>query len=264
MRPSSWFPSIIIACLTVLACMVPQANAQTATLSVRAHTGNDTLYVGLPGAIVFGIDSNNTVIGSLEIWGIWRFSGNHVLGYLGPPDQPTHTAFSLDVFENAFIAPVVTIGFNPDTIWIVYLDFGGEPVWDSTGELCRLKFIPSDTSTLLIDLSTQGPVPSEFTHATNNDAETILLNYPDSTKISIVHCSAGNLAGGDANFDRVVSSSDIIYLVNYVFKSGTDPVIFNMGDTDCTGGITASDIIALVGFVFKSGPPPCDPCTTVP
>jgi uncharacterized protein CbrC (UPF0167 family) len=60
---------------------------------------------------------------------------------------------------------------------------------------------------------------------------------------------------GDVNIDGIVSASDIIYLVNHVFKSGPPPQpVPETGDVNCDGAVTAADIIRLVGYVFKSGP----------
>lgn len=61
---------------------------------------------------------------------------------------------------------------------------------------------------------------------------------------------------GDANGDRVITSADVIRLVNYVFKSGPAPIPIEAGDVDCSTAITAADIIGLVNYIFKSGFPP--------
>lgn len=51
---------------------------------------------------------------------------------------------------------------------------------------------------------------------------------------------------GDANGDGVITSADIIYLVNYVFKGGLSPQPrVDAGDTDCNGLVTSADIIFL-------------------
>jgi uncharacterized Ntn-hydrolase superfamily protein len=65
-------------------------------------------------------------------------------------------------------------------------------------------------------------------------------------------------ACGDANEDGAVTSADIIYLVNHVFKGGPAPLpVPRAGDVDRSGALTSADIIYLVNFVFKSGSPPC-------
>jgi len=68
--------------------------------------------------------------------------------------------------------------------------------------------------------------------------------------------SAGTMCG-DMNADSRFSASDVIFLVNHVFKGGAGPVVPGHGDTNCDNVTTSSDIIRLVNFVFKSGTPPC-------
>lgn len=64
---------------------------------------------------------------------------------------------------------------------------------------------------------------------------------------------------GDVNNDRVITASDIIGLINYVFKGGRSPYPHGAsGDVNCSGDDTSSDVIGLVNYVFKSGLAPCD------
>jgi hypothetical protein len=61
---------------------------------------------------------------------------------------------------------------------------------------------------------------------------------------------------GDVNHDGVVTISDILLLVNYVFKSGPAPNPVAAGDANGTPPVTSADIVYLVAYVFKGGPPP--------
>lgn len=61
---------------------------------------------------------------------------------------------------------------------------------------------------------------------------------------------------GDFNGDRVVTSADLVQLVNYVFKGGPAPSPMEAGDVDCSATISSADIIGLVNYIFKSGPRP--------
>lgn len=61
---------------------------------------------------------------------------------------------------------------------------------------------------------------------------------------------------GDMNHDLTVTSSDIILLVNYVFKSGPPPQPEMVGDVNGVPPITSADIVYMVAYVFKGGPPP--------
>lgn len=70
---------------------------------------------------------------------------------------------------------------------------------------------------------------------------------------------------GDVNVSGSITSSDIIVLVNYVFKGGATPSpCAAAGDVNCSGAITSADLIGLVNYVFKAGTPPCDVCTLIP
>jgi hypothetical protein len=70
---------------------------------------------------------------------------------------------------------------------------------------------------------------------------------------------APNCLIGDVNGSGSINSSDVIYLVAYVFKAGPEPVCTDgkSGDVNCSGSVTAADVIYLVNFVFKGGPAPC-------
>ena len=66
---------------------------------------------------------------------------------------------------------------------------------------------------------------------------------------------------GDVNLTGDLTSADIISLVNYVFKSGPDPLpCATSGDVNCSGSITSADVIHMVNHVFKGGIEPCHQC----
>jgi hypothetical protein len=58
---------------------------------------------------------------------------------------------------------------------------------------------------------------------------------------------------GDVNGSGNITLADVIYLVNYIFRDGPDPIPeYSVGDSNCDGQITLVDIIALVNHLFKS------------
>lgn len=70
---------------------------------------------------------------------------------------------------------------------------------------------------------------------------------------------------GDVNADGFQTSADIIYAVNYVFKSGPTPLpVEESADVNCSGAVASDDIVTMVNFTFKSGAPYCDACTVYP
>ena len=67
---------------------------------------------------------------------------------------------------------------------------------------------------------------------------------------------------GDVNVSGSITTSDIIDVVTYVFKSGPAPQpVEEAGDVNCSSSITSEDIIYMVNFIFKSGAAPCDACS---
>ena len=64
---------------------------------------------------------------------------------------------------------------------------------------------------------------------------------------------------GDVNADAGASVSDVVYLINYLFKGGSFPrcIPFNScADANGDGGISVSDVVYLINYLFKGGPPP--------
>jgi plastocyanin len=74
-------------------------------------------------------------------------------------------------------------------------------------------------------------------------------------------CNDPACSPGDVNSDGSITSADIIYMVNHVFKGGPAPEpVPESGDVNCDTNLTSADIIYLVNFVFKGGPAPCASC----
>ena len=61
---------------------------------------------------------------------------------------------------------------------------------------------------------------------------------------------------GDANSDRLLNASDVIYLVNYLFKGGPAPNPITSGDSNCDGKVAVADVVYLINYYFKGGSPP--------
>ena len=77
--------------------------------------------------------------------------------------------------------------------------------------------------------------------------------------VTIKYGSGQNLClakPGDANGDSNLGLSDIVTIINYLFKGQAAPSPLCPGDGNADGKILLSDIIYLVNFLFKSGPAP--------
>lgn len=62
---------------------------------------------------------------------------------------------------------------------------------------------------------------------------------------------------GDANGDKKVNVGDAVYLINYIFKSGSAPAYAQMGDANCDNRINVGDVVFLINYIFKGGAAPC-------
>jgi hypothetical protein len=48
-------------------------------------------------------------------------------------------------------------------------------------------------------------------------------------------------------------------MINYVFKSGPPPEPLDAGDANCDGALNIGDAVYLINYVFKGGTEPCCP-----
>jgi hypothetical protein len=61
---------------------------------------------------------------------------------------------------------------------------------------------------------------------------------------------------GDVNVDNEVNVSDVIYLINFLFKGGPAPSFLDCADANGDTQVNVSDVIYLINFLFKGGPSP--------
>ncbi|MCC6963819.1 MAG: hypothetical protein IT585_11260, partial [candidate division Zixibacteria bacterium] len=64
---------------------------------------------------------------------------------------------------------------------------------------------------------------------------------------------------GDADNSGVVSISDAVYLINYIFAGGPAPNT-TAADADCSSSVSISDAVYLINYIFAGGPAPCAAC----
>jgi hypothetical protein len=62
---------------------------------------------------------------------------------------------------------------------------------------------------------------------------------------------------GDVNCDDVINSADIVFLINYLFKSGPAPDPLELGDVNCDEVVNSADVVYMINYLFKYGSAPC-------
>jgi hypothetical protein len=62
---------------------------------------------------------------------------------------------------------------------------------------------------------------------------------------------------GDTDGNDVVSISDVVYLLRYIFAGGPAPSPIASGDVNSSGGVSISDAVYLINYIFAGGAAPC-------
>ena len=115
--------------------------------------------------------------------------------------------------------------------------------------LATLTFTLEDSTTICID-TTWAP-PDGRTVFSRSDAVTYL------PRDNMPYCSSIFLSEyGDANGDGVINIADVMWMVNYLYKSGPYPASFDAGDANCDRDHGILDILILINYLYKGGRPP--------
>jgi hypothetical protein len=65
---------------------------------------------------------------------------------------------------------------------------------------------------------------------------------------------------GDVNNDTIIEVSDLVFLINYLYRNGPEPIcdpITCCGDVNLDGIIEVSDLVFLINYLYRNGPAPC-------
>jgi len=83
------------------------------------------------------------------------------------------------------------------------------------------------------------------------------LELQELRSISVKY-TVSNYICGDFNGSENTDIDDIVYLIDYLFLGGPDPIPVDSGDIDCSGGADIDDVVYLINYLFQGGPLPCD------
>ena len=89
-----------------------------------------------------------------------------------------------------------------------------------------------------------------------------ILDYqpiPRNGSVLCASCCLGYRGNIDADPDDQITISDLVYLVDYMFNNGPEPVCFKEANLVSGPDIDISDLVFLVDYMFNSGPQPA-PC----
>ena len=61
---------------------------------------------------------------------------------------------------------------------------------------------------------------------------------------------------GDVNDDGRISSADVVFIENYLYKGGPAPDPLERADVNNDCVVKGDDAVYLINYLFKGGPPP--------
>jgi len=135
-------------------------------------------------------------------------------------------------------------------------------VWMSEGFIDTTMPSPQDGSMMIASgpysIAPGDSITSIMAFVAANNL-TNLLAYTDRARIKATELfpmTTCTHRAGDVTGDRKVLLTDIVFLINYLFRSGPTPNPFCRGDVNFDNAILLPDIVYLVNFIFRNGPQP--------
>ncbi len=152
--------------------------------------------------------------------------------------DPLDTAVQYSAYSDSVI---VNGGTKPYTISIISGSLPDGLVLDPiTGQISG---VPTDTGLFEFEIE-----------AEDNGSPTL-----SDTETYTLYVNEGSTIVGDVNLDGTVNISDAVYIINYVFAGGPEPMpILLAGDANCDGTVNVSDAVRIINYIFAGGAAPGD------
>ena len=135
-------------------------------------------------------------------------------------------------------------------LWVNLVENTGEIRWLSVDPTCDT--IPGQSS---MDIAVRFDA-TQILVGDHSAYLNVVSNDPDGGQVAVpVQLRA--VERGDVNGDFNVGIADIVFLLNYVFRSGPSPAAIEAGDLNCDGAVNVIDVVYLLNYLFTGGPAPC-------
>ena len=233
------------------------------TLSIKS----DTLYVGVSKWLEFAL-ANDDSIRSFAF--AFEWDGTGALERTISESNHNHDSISGrlqitgGVLGDGYGYGAYDDGVNPDTFHLCYLPFDQKPVVrEGSGPIfySRFKGLTPGTVTFRL-ISYYGEFASGPIYKLIPGPESMLLGYEQNAIIPVFVSGVITILPlcGDADGSGIITISDAVFLITYIFAGGAAPYDIAAGDADCNGVISISDAVYLINYIFGGGAPPCAGC----
>ena len=160
------------------------------------------------------------------------------------------------IFPPQSVSLVITTNSLPDGVvgvaysqQLVSEGGTGTKTWIDLGDNLAGTGLTLSTSGLLAGTPTSSGAINFTARVTDQTPQ----NVDKPFSIQVIQC-------GDADDNAIVTISDAVFLINYIFSGGPAPATLAQADPDCNGIITISDAVYLINYIFSGGPAPCTAC----
>jgi len=87
------------------------------------------------------------------------------------------------------------------------------------------------------------------------DIEDEIFHQVDQASLGLVTFDPA-LLHGDVNLDGIIDLGDVLYLVSYLYKNGSEPQMALVADVNRDETLDMGDMLYLISYLYKSGPAP--------
>lgn len=154
------------------------------------------------------------------------------------------------------------IQLSPEKPWTVLVQSAKEPDRGGNSNGSILKS-PSQRYIMIADIldgfggeskSTEYEIPF------SSEGQTFVMGIMESNNYQAKsgYVWAIDIKRGDDNQDGIINIGDVVYMINYLFKGGDQPIPLEAGDSNCNGDVDVGDVVYLINYLFGQGPSPCN------
>lgn len=149
-----------------------------------------------------------------------------------------------------FGARICNLILNPPRVLYGAVTVEADPLPPGDGLFAIMVYTVEDTGTICLD-TLFFPPSNILTFVTGLEP----IGFTPQFVSKCFHLAA--YLCGDVDGNGIVDIVDVVYLTNYLLKSGPDPVF--KADVNCDDLVNMPDAVYLAYYLLKFGPTPCDP-----